>query len=45
MQLSNLEIKRRIRHAEMMRDFYWGNNRSKKLWQGEVKKWKSLLSR
>ena len=45
MQLSNLEIKRRIKHAEKMRNFYSGNNRSKKRWQGEVKKWNLLLSR
>ena len=45
MQLSNLEIKRKIKHAEKMRDFYSGNNRSKKLWRGEVKKWNLLLSR
>jgi len=45
MQLSDREIERRIKHAEKMRDFYSGNNRSKKLWRGEVKKWKSLLSR
>ncbi len=37
------QIKKRINHHEVMRDFYCGNDRQKKVWQKEINRKKQLL--